>query len=102
GRWWNGSNFVGVNPTYMNAAFVGFSSGTWSFSLPAGLQSALISGTSYYVISRASDTVGNIEFGALQANIPAGSGAIVIYDTAAPTAVLTLPTYGSLSAAKAI
>src|ERR1019366_6482632 len=102
GYWWDGSNFAGANPTYLNASFVGMSSGTWTFNLPAGLQAALLSGTSYYVVSRESDTVGNIEFGGAAANIPPATGLTVIYDTAPPTAVITLPTYGALTSAKAI
>ena len=66
------------------------SSGTWSFTLPVGLQGALISGTSYYVVTRSSDIVGNIEFGASAGNIPSGVGTVVTYDTAPPTAVITL------------
>ena len=103
GHWWDGaSSFNGANPTYVNASFVGLSSGTWSFTLPVGLQNALISGTSYYVVSRSSDIVGNIEFGPLSGNIPLGTGTTVIYDTAPPSAVITLPNYGALTAAKAI
>ena len=97
GSWWNGSAFSGVNPAYQTAAFVGMSSGAWSYTLPAGLQSALVSGTSYYVVSRSTDNAGNTEFGLLVGNIPGGTGFTVAYDTAPPTAVITLPVLASTS-----
>ena len=38
GNWWDGSGFNGSNPLYATTTFVGASSGTWSYTLPAPLQ----------------------------------------------------------------
>ena len=94
GSWWDGSSaFDAVSPVYSTAAYVGASSGTWSYSVPAALQNAFTSGNQYFIVSRSTDNAGNAEF----TNIPAGVGITVTYDTAPPTAVITLPVLASTS-----
>ena len=97
GSWWDGAGFNGSNPLYSAATYVGASSGTWSYTLPGALQSALNSGFQYFIISRSTDIAANPEFGTLAANIPSGAGITVTYDTAPPTAVITMPVLASTS-----
>ena len=97
GNWWDGGAFNGSNPLYSTSTFVGATSGTSSYTLPAALQNALTSGSTYFIISRSTDNAANAEFGTLAANIPAGTGITVVYDTAPPTAVITLPVLASTS-----
>src|ERR1019366_9314376 len=101
GNWWNGASFAAANPIYSTASFVGAPSGTWSYSVPVALQNALVSGTTYFIVSRSTDNAANTEFGATAGAIPGGVGITIIYDTATPTAVFTVPNYGALPAAKA-
>ncbi len=94
GNWWNGSAFSAGNPIYFTGAFVGASSGTWSYNLPPAFQNALTSGASYCIVSRSTDTAGNTEFGLLGSNIPLGNGAVTTFNVTAPTATITVPLPG--------
>ena len=67
---------------------------TWTTTLPGPFSGALISGTSYYIVSLSTDVAGNSEFGPLAADIPGGDGVIVTYNVVAPTATITLPYTG--------
>src|SRR5439155_19301162 len=73
-NWWNGASFGSAGPLYSSATFVGASSGTWSYTLPANLQAALVSGTTYFIVSRSTDIAGNVEFGPTAGAIPGGVG----------------------------
>src|SRR6185437_1448383 len=108
GGWWNGTNFTGSDPDWGYFTVTNTSTtapNTWTTTLPTGagsFTSALVSGTSYYIVSLSTDAAGNSEFGALAADIPAGVGVTITYDIVAPTATITLPNYPALPGAKAI
>ena len=70
---------------------------TWSYTLPAALQGALTSGSTYFIISISTDNAANPEFGSLAVNIPSNAGVTVVYDTVAPTAVINVPVLASTS-----
>ena len=97
GNWWNGATFSAINPAYSTAAFTGASSGTWTWAVPVALQNALVSGSTYFIVSRSTDNAGNSEFGPLNGNIPGGVGVTIFYDTAPPTSVFTVPAYSALA-----
>jgi hypothetical protein len=74
--YWNGSSYGSATEVFNSAT----GTSSWSYGFPA---SNLASGVSYIVRSRASDNAGNAQV------TPAAAG--FLYDTAAPTAVITFP-----------
>ncbi|MBI2788067.1 MAG: hypothetical protein HYX59_05235 [Elusimicrobia bacterium] len=78
--WWDGSSFASAAPVWSTAAFVGQSSGTWTFALPAG---ALTSTKVYRVVVRAQDRGGNLDV--------VTSTKSFVYDAAEPVSVATAP-----------
>ncbi|MDD5655836.1 MAG: hypothetical protein PHF00_01080, partial [Elusimicrobia bacterium] len=90
GWWWDGDSFENTGaPVWSTAAFVGDSSGTWTYALPGS--GALVSPNNYRVSSRVlRDRAGNVE-SAITTNT-------FTYDTGAPVALATAPT-GSVGAA---
>jgi hypothetical protein len=57
-KWWDGSSFASNSMVWKEANFVGFSSGTWSYSIST---TAITDGTTYYVMCRAIDKAGNYQ-----------------------------------------
>ena len=95
-NWWNSgtSDFNGSDPDY--SAFVVTNSttpspNTWTAATPGALAAKLQTGNQYRIISRSADLAGNTEFGPLNGVVPAGVGHIVLYVSAAPVAVSTMP-----------
>ncbi|MEK7721773.1 MAG: hypothetical protein AAB359_05235, partial [Elusimicrobiota bacterium] len=58
GLWWDGAAFTQASRQWKTAAFIGASSGAWTYNLPGG---AIADGTTYYAMSRVRDIVSNIE-----------------------------------------
>ncbi|HVA67032.1 MAG TPA: FlgD immunoglobulin-like domain containing protein [Elusimicrobiota bacterium] len=85
GTWWNGSVWT-ASQTWIAASFVGADSGTWSWPVGA-LNSALQSGASYKIVSRAADSVGQTQYPAANSNF--------IFDNTPPTSWIGVPGNGS-------
>src|SRR5205085_1971936 len=97
--WWNGGDFTGSNPAYslftvVNTTTTGGSPNNWTTTLPGSFTGALVSGTTYYIVPRAVDNVGNQEFGTTAGAIPGATGVTVLYDTAPANSSMTLPVAG--------
>ncbi|PIU20390.1 MAG: hypothetical protein COT18_02520, partial [Elusimicrobia bacterium CG08_land_8_20_14_0_20_59_10] len=79
--WWNDTAWAdSASIIWSTAVFVGASSGTWSYSLPAG---TILDGTTYYALSRVRDIAGYIQT-QYTTNYFAG-------DTSTPTSRTTWP-----------
>ncbi len=94
---WNGSACLSRATSHLfhRCFFVGASSGTWSYNLPASLperfdQRRLL----LHCPARSTDAAGNTEFGLLGSNIPLGNGAVTTFNVTAPTATITVPIPG--------
>ena len=92
---------LGVQSRLFHHHFCGGLERTWTYTVPAPLQNGLVSGATYFIVTRSTDNAGNAEFGPLTGNIPTGIGVTIVYDTAAPTALYAVPAYLSLPVAKA-
>src|SRR5262249_18953533 len=94
-NWWNGTNFTGSDPTYSTFTVTNTTTvtpNTWTVSVPANVQSALVTGQSYRFVSRATDQSGNPELGPLATDIPATVGVTLLFDNLNVTSTITYPT----------
>ncbi|PJA12830.1 MAG: hypothetical protein COX65_08035, partial [Elusimicrobia bacterium CG_4_10_14_0_2_um_filter_56_8] len=80
-KWWDGGDFTLGSRQWKTAAFIGTSSGAWTYNLPAG---AIADGTTYYAMSRVRDIVSNIQ---VQYTTNFFTG-----DITPPTSMASLPT----------
>ncbi len=97
--WWNGANFSATDPNYATLTVTNSTTpipNTWTSSLPGGLQSAFTSGISYRFVSRATDQAGNVEFGPLNTDVPAGTGVSLLYDSSTATSQISVPSNGGV------
>ncbi|MCB4756877.1 MAG: Ig-like domain repeat protein, partial [Elusimicrobia bacterium] len=89
-KWWAGSLFDGVNPTYYEVKNDTTTEiNNWTYTVPTGLKSKFIDGYSYRIVPRGVDLAGNAEFAASTA--PAGVGFTVTYDSSPATLTITTP-----------
>ncbi|OVE76238.1 hypothetical protein BVX98_06325, partial [bacterium F11] len=100
-KWWDGGAFLGDDPTYFEVTnSTNPSPNTWSYTLPGDIQSALTPGVGYKIVPRTTDLADNVEFGPLNADVPAGVGVTVSFDNLAPSATVQHPvTNGNYRAA---
>ena len=102
GGWWNNISFGDADPNYGVFTVVNTSTtlpnNNWTVTNNANFatfQNNLVTGTQYRFISRTTDNAANSEFGTHNADVPAGVGVTVTYDTAPATSAITLPVNGN-------